>query len=222
VSGLDHPPLVDSLPGDAAYSPFRAVFWVAVTPSYRGERITSLAALEDAIEIGLVEEPVAAGTYVNWPVVPADFFLERASGDELATSTLYCRGVRASYLAIDRLEQARELERGSVPAPTAYQLRRQNETDVLEEPLGMIDLNGDGDALDSHMIFSLDAVEPGYSGLWSVVSVTVRSDYVWGTHQDELDLFAQGDAGLEAIDDAFIERESDGVLLNRPREEPAP
>jgi len=64
-----HPPLVAAVPGDAEYEPFRTVFQVAFTSSYAGEKITTAGALSDAIELKLVEEPVAAKVFIDWPIV---------------------------------------------------------------------------------------------------------------------------------------------------------
>jgi hypothetical protein len=65
----DHPWLIDSIPGDPRYSAFRRIIYVPVTASYAGEKLTSIDALNEAIELGLVGEPKPAGTWRNMPVV---------------------------------------------------------------------------------------------------------------------------------------------------------
>lgn len=52
-----HPPWVDAMPGDPAYSAIHTVFLVTVTDKYKGERITTSAALSDAVDLGLVKTP---------------------------------------------------------------------------------------------------------------------------------------------------------------------
>jgi hypothetical protein len=75
----DHPRMIDTLPGDTRYSPIRRVINVAVTSKYKGELITSLEALNEALELGLVEDPVADGTWLNMPVVLPGTRLEVAA-----------------------------------------------------------------------------------------------------------------------------------------------
>lgn len=55
---VEHPPWVDALPGDPAYSAIHTLFEVEVTDKYKGEVITSSTALADAIDLGLVKAPV--------------------------------------------------------------------------------------------------------------------------------------------------------------------
>jgi hypothetical protein len=207
---LDHPPIVDSLPGDDAYSPFRSVFTVRVTAAYDGERISSLPALEDAIDLGLVEEPVATGTYVSWPIVPADFALERSADEPLTPLELYGNGVRAHYLPV---RDAQPFER-SLSAGTAYSLRRQDELAPLDEAERGADLNDDGDQLDSNVIFESGAMA---NGLWMLAEITVRSDYAFGAYRADSDLFARDEMDNPVpVPDAFIERAEGEEPVYRP------
>ena len=66
---LMHPPIFESIPGEADYSPYRAIYEACITPEYAGQLVTSVQALDDAIDLGLVLEPVTATTWRNWPVV---------------------------------------------------------------------------------------------------------------------------------------------------------
>jgi hypothetical protein len=205
---IDHPPIVDSLPGDDAYSPFRAVFRVQVTAAYAGEQIASLKALEDAIELGLVREPVATGSYVSWPIVPADFALERRDQEPLETKMIYATGVSAHYLPIGG---AQPYER-SIATGASYALRRQHELAPLDEAAGGANLNADGDQLDSNLIFEV-AADEAPSGLWSLTEVVVERAYVFGTYRAHADLFPPETDAMELPDagasdagtNAFIE-----------------
>lgn len=69
LTRIDHPALLDALPGDPGYSPLHGINQVVVTDAYAGELITTMAALADAIDLGLVEEPVPIRMFVDSPVV---------------------------------------------------------------------------------------------------------------------------------------------------------
>src|SRR5262245_26749917 len=66
----DHPLLIDSIPGDPRYSAIRRVIFVPVTAMYAGELLTTSEAIDEAFTMGLIREPVPAGTWRNMPVVP--------------------------------------------------------------------------------------------------------------------------------------------------------
>lgn len=89
----DHPWLIDSIPGDARYSATRRLIYVPVTAAYDGQLLTSIDALNEAIELGLVGEPKPVGTWRNMPVVPPGTKLEvgGAAGPFEATK-VYGRG----------------------------------------------------------------------------------------------------------------------------------
>lgn len=88
----DHPPLVDTVPGDGEYEPIHTIFRVRVTDKYQGERITTSGALADAIDLALVEPPVAIKAFVNWPIVRPGTRLEVATGVSIAPTPLYAHG----------------------------------------------------------------------------------------------------------------------------------
>jgi hypothetical protein len=215
-----HPPLIDSVPGDDDYNAIRAQFLVLVTDAYDGEQIASFRALEDAIELGLVEEPEAMGVAVNWPVVLSGTTLELVDGDApVDPRTAYYRGRRVLYLPLGGTTEhvgVFPLERGSLPVSNAYVLRRQNELDELDEAVWQLDFNADGDMQDSNLVFAIDAGEAGYSPVFRQVDVTVPSAYEWGTSQAEEDLFEMEEWGLAARPDAVIEYAPTDTLLNRP------
>ena len=112
----DHPALLDSIPGDVRYSPIRRVLYVPVTASYAGERITSVDALREALDLGLVGEPVAAGTWRNLPVVPPDTRLDVGGGMPAAEPTeAYARGYRVTMFAFGGDRGPQPLRNGSAP-----------------------------------------------------------------------------------------------------------
>ena len=208
---IDHPDLIDSIPGDTSYSPLRALYEVYVTALYDGERITSLRALEDAVELGLVQEPVAAMVYVDRPVVAAATMLPDGHGGASPSEPVYYRGRVAAQLRIGGANERRfAMQMGPmgplpIATPNAYALRRHSESAALDEALWKTDLDGDGDQNDSNLVLAVDARAPGYSGLWRSVEVTVADEYVWGSCRGENDMFERGAAGLKARS-AAVER----------------
>jgi len=54
---IAHPALLDALPGDHGYGPIHEINQVVVTDAYNGELITTIDALADAIDLGLVNQP---------------------------------------------------------------------------------------------------------------------------------------------------------------------
>jgi len=122
----DHPPLIDTICGDLRYSPIRRVINVPVTALYAGERITTLAALSDAIELGLVGDPVPDGTWVNLPVVMPSTQLE--VGDPLVYPPQPAKQVYGRGYLVDVFELGTSLGRqpyrsGSVPIGQASGLQ---------------------------------------------------------------------------------------------------
>lgn len=109
----DHPPLIDSIPGDPRYAAFRRITYLPVRPSYAGQRITSIDALNEAIELGLVGEPVPAGTWQNMPVVPPGTTLELGGAAPPMESTkVYARGYVVDILPMGYVQP---LSNGRVP-----------------------------------------------------------------------------------------------------------
>jgi hypothetical protein len=97
----NHPPLLDTICGDPRYSALRRVFNVPVTASYQGEKITSMLALAEALEKGLVEEPVTDATWMNMPVVPPDTRLELGGAAEpMAATKVYARGYQVDVFEL--------------------------------------------------------------------------------------------------------------------------
>ncbi|HET7501853.1 MAG TPA: hypothetical protein VFK02_12640 [Kofleriaceae bacterium] len=92
LSPIDHPPLVDALPGDAGYSGVHAIIRVVVTDAYDGERITSSEALADALDLGLIEDPMPTGTFVTSPIVLPGTKLDTGAAAPVVSEPVYGRG----------------------------------------------------------------------------------------------------------------------------------
>lgn len=95
----DHPPLIDTICGDVRYSAIRRVINVPVTSAYAGQLITTMAALNDAINLGLVSDPVSDGTWVNMPVVLPGTTLE--IGDPASYSPMPAQQVFSHGYLVD-------------------------------------------------------------------------------------------------------------------------
>jgi hypothetical protein len=101
VPRTDHPLLIDSVPGDVRYSAIRRVVFVPVSSTYAGERITSVDALREAIDRGLVGEPTPAGVWRNMPVVPPSTRLDvGATTAPLAATEVFGRGYRVGVFLL--------------------------------------------------------------------------------------------------------------------------
>jgi hypothetical protein len=88
----DHLPLVDALPGDTEYNPIHTIYRVVVTDRYHGEKITTTGALADAIQIGLVEEPVSIKSFIDGPIVRPGTMIELGTTTKAAPTQIYGRG----------------------------------------------------------------------------------------------------------------------------------
>lgn len=109
----DHPWLLDSIPGDSRYNGARRIIYVPVTAAYDGELITSIEALNEALELGLVGEPKLAGTWRNMPVVPPGIKLELGgAAAPMEATQVYARGYIVDVLP---LAYTQPLRNGGIP-----------------------------------------------------------------------------------------------------------
>lgn len=183
--------IVDSIPGDPAYTPFWSIFLFKVTDTYQGEVIPSFAAIEEAIELGLLEaEPLGLEAYSNCPIVHRDVRLEvglDGDGDDadggrdglLAPIPVYYRGMKASYFDFARapIHGPRGLDDGiDVPISPHFVLGRLGEPPLSEARRG-VDITTDGDLRDTNDIFGDSLAESTYTPLRRSWLVTVPPAY---------------------------------------------
>jgi hypothetical protein len=162
---IDHPPIIGTIPGEAGYSPFWSVFEVEVTSAYAGELLTSSTSLEEAERDGLIEAPKPFGMAVNYPIVAADVRLDNGSATQLAPAhSFYYERHTVAYFDFGALAITSSVEIASSPR---YVLRREGE-EPLSEPMRGVDMDGDGDTLDSN-----DILEAAGSPLCQRVDVVV-------------------------------------------------
>jgi hypothetical protein len=214
----DHPPVIDSIPGDTAYSPIRILFAVQVTAKYQGQRIPSLRALEDAVELGLVLEPKPLDTFTNCVVTLEETEFESVEGPVLRPERAFYRDRAVHQFCVPGTGRERAsfpLKMGSVVFGNAYNLRRENQTIVLDETALKLKLNEDDDQLDSNVVFDVAPGDAGYTSLWKGFEVVVPSGYGFAQIQSFEQLFDKGPGGLDARAQV-IEYRDTMLVLNRP------
>ncbi|MEY4579116.1 MAG: hypothetical protein RL701_3819 [Pseudomonadota bacterium] len=178
-----HPDLIDAIPGDAAYSPLRQLYVVYFNARWKGERITSLRALEDAVELGLVQSPQPyppsrapmPGTpvityFMNCVVTTAKTLMQASpDGAWAVAQDVYYRGKLVKQFCAGSLlpdqvltigEGSIELKDNTFTPGNGYMLRRENENQPLDEVLLKKDLNGDKDTFDTNIVFNAMVVDP--------------------------------------------------------------
>jgi hypothetical protein len=135
VVPLGHPYIGLALPGDAGYSPFLFVQHVVVTDRYGGEVLPSAAAIADAVELGLVEEPVPVMQFVDGPIVAQGLRLD--NGAELPTETvpIFVGGYAADLLPVGGGAAFRPLARlGRLPRGDVHRIWVGNAVAAIAEP----------------------------------------------------------------------------------------
>lgn len=113
---LTHPAMVDAVPGDAGYSPLHTIVQVVVTDHYAGQIITSPDALADAIDLGLVAEPVPAKAFVASPIVLPGTSLDVGGPAPIPAEAVYAHGFAA---AMFRFGGALGVQPGGTFGPTS-------------------------------------------------------------------------------------------------------
>ncbi len=113
---IDHPPLIDALPGDHGYSALHTITQVVVTSKYAGQLITTTAALSDAVDLGFVNTPMPTGTFVMSPIVLPGTTLEVGAATPAVPETVFANGYT---VAMFRFGGALGIQPGSMLLPTS-------------------------------------------------------------------------------------------------------
>ena len=217
---VGHPNLIESIPGDTPYTPLRQLFVVIVTSKYHGERITSLRALEDAVEIGLVEPPVAQDRFVDCAVTLSTMQLQTASdGEMLSPEQAYYKGRVVYQFCIGGFYDmvgAFLLKDGAFTPGNSYVLRRENESQPLDEALLKTKFNDDEDTLDTNYVFDSNVGDMNYTSIWKSIDVVVPATFKYGDSKSEEDLFVKKSGVLTGKPDKVISYKDNGTFLNRP------
>ncbi len=196
---IAHNTIIDSIPGQAGYSPFWSILRLETTDQYNGELITSFAAVEEAQRLGLIKAPVLAEFAVNCPIVASDVLIEVGGGSDPigGPSYFYWRGMQVEGFELGTTTyvdpEGIELRRSSL-----YVLSREGQ-EPLSEPERGVDFTDDGDAQDTNNIFSSNRGSDAYSPLCQRVEVTVPIDTML-LIDNTLD---ETSSGLNAASDLF-------------------
>jgi hypothetical protein len=180
-----HPPLVEVVPGDIDYEPVHTVFNVAFTDKYAGEKITTLGALSDAIDLQLVQAPVGIKVFVNWPIVRPGLQLEVGGAGPVPPTPVYARGYLVDSFPLGGMLGRQPNPRGLLPTSQVSFLR--------EAGKATYDM--------AHPIFqaTIPTAAPGMNPNYTPVSLIVHVDLVPSKtvadiHKDS-DLFARSPSG---------------------------
>ena len=132
---IDHPYLFDSIPGNLSYSPFRKIELVYVTDAYDGELLTTIRALEDAVELGLVAEPITSETWIDAPVVPPGTTLDVGREDPSDPIEVYAGGYRVDAFVFGGERGVQPTRRGSLPVGQASLVREAGQVRFGSTPI---------------------------------------------------------------------------------------
>jgi len=170
---IDHPTIVDVIPGDPGYSPFWAVLTVKVTELYAGELLTSFAAVQEATQRGLVEAPRIERRAVNCPAVGRDVTLEVGGDAEplAAPGRFFYKGMSVDYYDFGGFALEPNTNISTRPH---YVLRREG-GEPLSEVVRGVDMTGDGDANDTNDVFAGLPDDDDFSPLCQTVAVAVAA-----------------------------------------------
>lgn len=189
---VDHPPILDAVPGAPTYSPFASLFYVEVTDAYQGQLLTSAYAVQEAVGDGLVGSPFVSMHGAHMPVVASDVRLDAGGGAAplAPAGRAYYKGEQVAYFDLGDLALADGVHVAELPR---YVLHRDG-SEPLSEPVRHVDLDGDGDTLDSNDVYALRPADAGYSPRRRTVDVAIpTTTSSIDTTQDET---------MAAIDDA--------------------
>jgi hypothetical protein len=159
--------------------------------------MTSFAAVQQALELGLIEPPAPRPVQLNCPVVGRGVVLEVGGGMPAMgpPSLFYYKGMAVSVYGVG--VSPTEADFVSMPINNLFMLRREGE-EMLSEPARHVDITGDGDRLDSNNILEATRADgPAYTPLLRTVHVTVP------TGTQSIDSLGETDAQFRRASDLF-------------------
>lgn len=160
----DHPVIVDNIPGDSDYSPFRALLIACTTDKYKGEIIPSLDAFYDAIDLGLITDPTAtpATYWVDQPITTGDVPL--MGGVAAQNKLAFYKGTTVSYETMEPQEGQNAFD-GMSPVVTGnvYELVKPTSTTPVKIIFSQPFTTPDGNR------------NPLYTPSWIQVTVTLNA-----------------------------------------------
>jgi hypothetical protein len=190
-----HPWVLDSIPGDPAYSPFRKLQHVVITDLYDGEVLPTVRALEDAVELGLVDEPVPTGRWVDAPVVPPGTTLDVGRDTPDAPIEAYAGGYRVDLFVFGGERGVQPVRGGGIPLGQASVVREAGQVKFSAAPIYQYGI----------------PAEPATDGFnWTPLVTMVEVDLAAGVTDDAIvadaDLFTRGMTGAITGMTASVDR----------------
>lgn len=174
-------PIIDAIPSTPGYSPWWRMFRVQTTASYAGERIWSRAAIDAAVELGLVEIPEPTSMVLDCPVVERDTQVAVGGGEFVEPTTVWYRNRRVRWVQFSAMVDVPVEVDGQpvrqMPRFPIYIFQRIDEPLPLYEAVTGIDLNGDTRLNASNNVFAGLPGGARYSPLWWVADVRTTGRY---------------------------------------------
>jgi hypothetical protein len=194
-SELEHPLIVDSVPGDADYTQLWAVLPVCITTLYRGEVLSSVSALNDAVEMGLVGEAGEAVRHAYLPILADGASLASFPG---TVREAYYRGFALSYLDFGARSDV-TLTDGRLSTPSVYELMLPS----AKSP--------------SKLVFAVGPASQKAGPIWAQVTVVVSETADLSTLNAEADLVTIGeDKSMKPASSVVIAAFAAGTRVARP------
>lgn len=174
-------PIIDVIPGDAGYSPLWRKIFLNTTEAYQDEKIRSRAAIDLALDLGLLDKAQPSVQVVNCPVVSqwATVPLSNTSTISGKLSTGWYRNRRVSWATFSPASEVL-LELRRIPVRPLYIIQRINEAMPIDEAVSGVDLDGDRRLLSSNTIFAgnvSERTDGRYSPIWQPWLVRTSSTY---------------------------------------------
>jgi hypothetical protein len=166
----EHPAIIGTIPGEPGYSPLWSVFYLVVTDAYDGQLVTASTAIEEAVRTGLVAKPALQPIALNCPVVASDIRIDVGTGTPIAPPAVAF--YEHKTVAVICFGSTPVPDHVDVPIAPHYVLRRAG-GEPLSEPLRNVDIDGDGDTLDTNDIFERAPNDPMRSPLVQTIGVAV-------------------------------------------------
>lgn len=160
---IEHPLITDTIPGDTDYSPYRSLYAACATAKYNGEIIPSLEAFNDAIDLGLIQDPPMPGVWINVPIVAANVAGGLPMGDKPREA--YYRGARLWFYEMPLQEGVFTYNAMPVPTGNVYEVVKPGSM----APTKVIFSQPPWDPADP------SKQNPSYSPSWLVVTVTLTA-----------------------------------------------
>lgn len=179
-----HPYLVDSMPGDAGYSPFRRIQHVYVTDLYDGELLTTMRALTDAVELGLVWAPVTTATWMNAPMVAPGTTLEVGRPEPEEPFDVYADGYRVPMFVFGGERGVQPLRSGAIPMAQVSTVREAGAVKYSDKPIFQLGIPAE---------VPVDAYN--YTALVNVLEVELATGVTAASLTGDADLFTRSMTG---------------------------